>query len=186
MIHSTTRVLHYTTRVEIWKWGVPVVKNDDSVQHFVEAAGFFCQLVEHHATCGLDSKRWLDEIGQLLLRLDAEIQPLNGHPVDADYSMLQDLEERFVLFHRLKSFLGALDEYWSESDLEAGDGLKTGSLADDIADLYFDLKRGLTLYRSGSETQRQAVDLWLYSYHVHWKQHLRDAKKQLFEFRRVN
>lgn len=162
-----------------------MVNTDDSVQLFVEAAGLFCELVEHHETCGLGSAGWLEEIGRLLIRLDAEIQPLNGHPVDAEYSLLQDLEERFFLFHRLKSFLGDLDDYWSEGDLEAGDGLKTGSLADDVTDLYFDLKRGLMLYRSGSEARRQAIDLWLFSYQVHWKQHLRDATKQLFDFRRV-
>jgi len=54
-----------------------------------------------------------------------------------------------VLHQRLKGFLGNLDEYWSEGDLEAGDGLKTGSLADDITDMYFDLKRGLAHYETG-------------------------------------
>ncbi len=166
--------------------GIPVTRNNESVQQFVAAAGSFCDLVDHHRGCGLDSKSWLQQVGELLLRIDAGIQPLNGHPVEAEYSMLQDLEERFVLFQRLKSFLGALDEYWSEGDLEAGDGLKTGSLADDITDVYFDLKRGLSLYLSGRDYERQAIELWLYSYHVHWQQHLRDAKKQLFDFRRAN
>lgn len=163
-----------------------MTKHNQCVQQFAAAAGSFCELVDNHKVCGLDSKGWLKQIGEMLLRLDADIRPLNGRSVEAEYSMLQDLEERFVLFQRLKSFLGSLDEYWSESDLEAGDGLKTGSLADDITDVYFDLKRGLLLYLSGKNLKHQAIELWLYSYHVHWQQHLRDAKKQLFDFRRAN
>jgi Domain of unknown function (DUF5063) len=159
-------------------------RKNHAEQQFAAAAGSFCELVEQHARHA-DSAGWLKLVGQLLLRLDEQIRPLNGHTVEAEFSMLQDLEERFQLFRRLKAFLGALDEYWSEGDLEAGDGLKTGSLADDITDVYFDLKRGLLLYGSGGNSEQRAIDLWLYSYHAHWEQHLRDARKQLFDFRRI-
>lgn len=158
---------------------------DNSVQQFAAAAGSFCELVDHYQDYSRDSKGWLQLVGQLLLRLDAGIQPLRGYCAEAEYSMLQDLEERFVLFRRLKAYLGTLDEYWSEGDLAAGDGLKTGSLADDITDMYFDLKRGLSLYGAGADAVHQAIALWIYSYHVHWEQHLRDSKRQLFEFRRA-
>ena len=166
--------------------GTPVNPNNNSVQQFAAAAGSFCDLVEHYQDYSPDNKGWLKLIGHQLLCLDAGIQPLHGKGVEAEYSMLQDLEERFNLFQRLKAFLGNLDEYWSEGDLEAGDGLKTGSLADDITDLYFDLKRGLSLYRAGVDCEHQAIELWLYSYHVHWQQHLRDSRRQLFEFRRTS
>ncbi len=156
-----------------------------ALQRFVLAAGDFCDLVDGHPAHP-DPAKWLLHIGQTLLRLDDDIKPLNGRAAIAEYSILQNLEERFLLFGHLKSYLGPLDEYWSEADLEAGDGLKTGSLADDITDLYFDLKRGLAVYRSGESARDQAIDLWLYSYKLHWRQHLRDAKKQLFDFRRVS
>ncbi len=158
---------------------------DNSVQQFAAAAGSFCDLVDRYQDYSPDNQRWLALVGQLLLQLEAGIQPLRGTCFEAEYSMLQDLEDRFVLFGRLKAFLGNLDEYWSEGDLEAGDGLKTGSLADDITDMYFDLKRGLGLYCAGDDSAQQAIALWLYSYHVHWQQHLRDSKRQLFEFRRA-
>ena len=156
-----------------------------ALKRFAAAAETFCDLVDHHATYA-DRAAWLRQIGETLKQLDDDIKPLNGRTAEAEYSMLQNLEERFVLFGRLKTYLGALDEYWSEADLEAGDGLKTGSLADDIADLYFDLKRGLTIYCMSDSTGDNAIDLWLYSYKIHWQQHLRDATKQLFEFRRLS
>lgn len=161
-----------------------IVDKAAALQRFVAAAGDFCSLVDEHSAHP-DPAKWLLQIGDTLLRLDNDIKPLNGRAAEAEYSLLQNLEERFQLFGRLKSYLGPLDEYWSEADLDAGDGLKTGSLADDITDLYFDLKRGLAVYRSGDSAQCQAVDLWLYSYKLHWQQHLRDAKKQLFDFRRI-
>ena len=163
-----------------------MAEKNDSVQRFAEAAGTFCQLVDSYRLYGTDSKRWLGDLGPVLLLLDAAIRAIKVSTGEADYSMLQDLEERFVLYQQLKGFLGTYDEYWSEGDLEASDGLKTGSLADDITDMYFDLKRGLVRYKSGSDAKRDAVELWLYSYHVHWQQHLRDATRQLFEFRRAS
>lgn len=153
------------------------------LQRFVEAAQAFCQMVEGYGSYGFDNKRWLEELGQVLLRLHATIGALKVTVGEGDYSMLQDLEERFVLFQQLKRFLGGLDEYWSEGDLEAGDGLKTGSLADDVTDMYFDLRRGLNQLQAEPGEERKALEMWLYSYRVHWQQHLRDATRQLFEFR---
>lgn len=153
---------------------------------FAKSVKDFCRLVEEHESFGSDGKRWLHQIGQVMLRLEQTIQPLRNGAIEAEYSMLQDLEGRFTLYKRLKSFLGPFDDYWSESDLEAGDGLKTGSLADDITDIYFDLKRGLSLYLAGLEHESEALALWVYSHRVHWEQHVRDATKQLFEFKIAN
>lgn len=150
---------------------------------FAESVKDFCRLVEAYESYGGDGKRWLNHIGQSLLALEQTIEPLQNDGLEADYSMLQDLEGRFTLYQQLKGFLGPLDDYWSEGDLEAGDGLKTGSLADDITDIYFDLKRGLTLYRAGREQEPQAFALWIYSHRIHWEQHVRDATRQLFDFR---
>jgi hypothetical protein len=160
-----------------------VRKHDPSESCLAESVQDFCRLVEEYESFGTDGKRWLHQIGQIMQRLVQGMDPLQSDHVDAQYSMLEDLPSRFALYQRLKQFLGPLDDYWSEGDLQAGDGLKTGSLADDITDTYFDLKRGLNLYRLGSEHQIEALSLWIYSYQVHWEQHLRDATKQLFEFK---
>jgi hypothetical protein len=161
------------------------VRNQDLAENrFAESVTDFCRMVEGYAAFEGDGKTWLHQIGNLLLELEKRIQPLlRSTTSDTDYSMLQDLEARFALYQRLKSFLGPFDDYWSEGDLEAGDGLKTGSLADDITDVYFDLKRGLTLHVAGPEHEAQALSMWVFSYRIHWEQHLRDATKQLFEFK---
>jgi hypothetical protein len=161
------------------------VRNQDLAENrFAESVTDFCRMVEGYASFEGDGKTWLNQIGSLMLELEQRIQPLlRSAASDTEYSMLQDLEARFALYQRLKSFLGPFDDYWSEGDLEAGDGLKTGSLADDITDVYFDLKRGLTLCAAGPEHDAQALSMWAFSYRVHWEQHLRDATKQLFEFR---
>jgi len=151
---------------------------------FSGAVTDFCRLVEEYESFGNDGKAWLHRVGSIMQTLEQQIQPLMPYgTAEAEYSMLQDLEGRFALYQRLKSFLGPFDDYWSEGDLEAGDGLKTGSLADDITDVYFDLKRGLNLYREGPGQEASALSLWVFSYRIHWEQHLRDATKQLFEFR---
>jgi len=161
------------------------VRNQDpSENRFAESVTGFCRLVEGYAAFEGDGKTWLHQIGNLMLELEQRIQPLlRSTAGDTEYSMLQDLEARFALYQRLKSFLGPLDDYWSEGDLEAGDGLKTGSLADDITDVYFDLKRALNLHAAGPEHEAHALSMWLFSYRVHWEQHLRDATRQLFEFK---
>ena len=159
-------------------------KQDLAENRFAESVTDFCRLVEAYEAFGSDGKTWLRQIGNLMLELEHLIQPLLGSTdSDDEYSMLQDLEARFALYQRIKSFLGPFDDYWSEGDLEAGDGLKTGSLADDITDVYFDLKRGLNLHVAGPEHEVQALSMWVFSYRVHWEQHLRDATKQLFEFK---
>jgi hypothetical protein len=161
------------------------VRNQDLAENpFAESVADFCRLVEEYESFQDDGKTWLHQIGSVMRELEQSIQPLlRNCPSDGEYSMLQDLEARFTLYQRLKSFLGPLDDYWSEGDLEAADGLKTGSLADDITDVYFDLKRGLTLLNAGREHEAEALALWAFSYRVHWDQHLRDATKQLFEFK---
>lgn len=157
---------------------------DLAESRFAKSATDFCRMVEEYESFDGDGKTWLHRIGHIMLGLQQLIQQLlPSSASEAEYSMLQDLEARFVLYQRLKSFLGPFDDYWSEGDLEAGDGLKTGSLADDITDVYFDLKRGLSLYAAGPEQEAEALSLWTFSYRIHWEQHLRDATKQLFEFK---
>ena len=158
--------------------------HDPPESRFAETVTDFCRLVEEYEAFDGGGKAWLHRIGSVMLGLDQAIQPLlRDAGGEAEYSMLLDLEARFALYQRLKSFLGPLDDYWSEGDLEAGDGLKTGSLADDITDVYFDLKRGLNLYSAKPAHEAQALSLWVFSYRIHWEQHLRDATKQLFEFK---
>jgi len=148
---------------------------------FVDAASEFCGLIEQLER--FDRPRWLTRIGANLLSLEAAIAQIPPPaPAPIPRNGLADLEQRFDLYFRIKLFLGDQDEYWSEADLRAADGYKTGSLSEDFADLYFDLKRGLMLYAQGGAATTNAVRVWLVSYGEHWGQHLLDARKQLIDF----
>lgn len=158
------------------------MQNDRVDGHlFSESALDFCRLVEQ--IDGYEAEVWLREAGEILLRLDANIINLTSRTPPTPHVWISDLDKRFELYSRLKDFLGERDEYWSEADLHAGDGYMTGSLSDDFADIYFELKRGLQLAAQGQEGRSQAVKLWTSGYRDHWRQHLVDARKQLFDFR---
>ena len=156
--------------------------NDHNQEHpFIGAAQAFCGLVEQHESH--DRTEWLEQIGDALLRLESAIVQLQMPSPPSRHVGLADLEKRFELYFRLKTFLRDEDDYWSEADLHAGDGYMTGSLADDFADIYFELKCGLVLLERGKRGAKAAIRFWAEGYRDHWRQHLVDARKQLFEFK---
>jgi hypothetical protein len=150
-------------------------------QTFACAVDDFCVLVERIEY--QSPSQWLILIGQALLRLEGAITELERRVPDAPHTWSNDLEKRFELYCRIKDFLGLDDEYWSEADLIAGDGYMTGSLSDDIADIYFELKLGLVACQEDTLDRLEILKSWTSSYRHHWRQHLIDARKQLFEFK---
>ena len=148
---------------------------------FVEAAEEFCSLIEefesHHRS------EWLGQIGNSLLRLESAVAELEMPSAPSTHAGLSDLDKRFELYTRLKHFLREQDDYWSEADLLAADGYMTGSLSDDFTDIYFELKRGLSLHGQNAESANDAIKSWTQGYRDHWRQHLIDARKQLFDLR---
>ena len=65
-------------------------------------------------------------------------------------------------------------------DVYADDDHRTGSLADDLTDIYCELKNGLKLVDGEPE---RAMEDWHKGYHLHWGQHLVDAERHLYELR---
>ena len=89
-----------------------------------------------------------------------------------------DLDDRFALYSRLRKRLGERDSYWLEFDAAPEEMHMSGSLADDLTDIYFDLQHGLELL-DGAWPQR-AAQVWQTSYRLHWGQHLVDAERHLY------
>jgi hypothetical protein len=52
----------------------------------------------------------------------------------------------------------------------------TGSLADDLTDIYCELKHGLRAFDSNTGP---ALETWVLGYEWHWAQHLADASRHL-------
>ena len=74
----------------------------------------------------------------------------------------------------LKEKLGNWDSYRQLFDPTEDNEAIFGSLADDIADIYFDLKEGLLL----AEHQTPPEDIiweWRLSFYSHWGKHAMDA-----------
>jgi hypothetical protein len=149
--------------------------------HELEAvARHYCELVE---SLQEGNTQWLQEVASLLPRLHAAVAALNLPQPEKAHHTVADLDARFELYTHLRELLGERDCYWMEFDV-AGDGqTMSGSLADDLTDIYCELKHGLRLL--DAQPQR-AVEGWHKGFHLHWGQHLLDAERHLFELNARN
>ncbi len=154
----------------------------------------FCALIESVGT--RREPGWLMDVFGLLPRLHVAVVSLtdpgsrgpeapdpDNWPAD-EHDHLPLLEDRFEFYSRLRAELGEHDAYWLEFDPvgDAHDDM-SGSLADDLADIYYDVKQGLELYAKAAD---DAVHFWKRSYRLHWGQHLVDAERHLFSLKARN
>ncbi|MTW22347.1 DUF5063 domain-containing protein [Allochromatium palmeri] len=139
----------------------------------------YCELIETHPT---HRGVWLARIAELLPRLHAGVSSLvAAEPPPGDRPEPVDLDARFELFSQLRALLADRDAYWLEFDSVAeGMAAMTGSLADDLTDIYCELKHGLTLFELDPNT---AMAVWALGYRQHWGQHLVDAERHLARLR---
>jgi len=159
------------------------MRERDSVQfrELVQTAHRFCGLID-----GIPgSENWLDQLSRILPRLHAEVAVLPD-PGDSELPPESgDFDDRFDLFSELRVWLGERDMYWLEYDSPAdvviGDEHRTGSLADDLTDIYFELKRGLDLLEAAGPDE--VAHLWEVGFKKHWGQHLVDAERHLYSLK---
>jgi hypothetical protein len=144
----------------------------------VNTARDYCNLIDR-IPAGVD---WLSPLFQLLPRLHASVVALpdpGGRDIQAEFS---DLDDRFALFSKLRLSLGERDVYWLEfdhpEDTDSDDEHRTGSLADDLTDIYFELKRGLRLLEAAGPDA--VAHFWEVGFTRHWGQHLVDAERHLY------
>ncbi|UHD14655.1 DUF5063 domain-containing protein [Thiocapsa bogorovii] len=144
----------------------------------LEVAGLarrYCDLIE--ASADSRRRRWLGDVARLLPRLQAAISSVSTPVPGVVPTTVLDLDARFELFWQLRRLLADRDGYWLEFDRasEGVDGM-TGSLADDLTDIYCELKSGLGLYARHPE---RALRGWAYGFDRHWGRHLVDAERHL-------
>lgn len=135
----------------------------------------YCELIETRTT---NHGIWLVRIAELLPRLHAGVSALvAAEPLASEPPEPVDLDARFELFGQLRDLLAERDAYWLEFDSVA-DGMSamTGSLADDLTDIYCELKQGLLLFDLHPDL---AAATWALGYRQHWGQHLLDAERHL-------
>ncbi len=137
----------------------------------------YCRLIESAERADDD---WFSALLQLLPRLHAAmtaaaplVEGRGDDPVQAD------LDARFDLFSRLRRMLGDRDPYWLEYDAAQDGQHMSGSLADDLTDIYCELKFGLNRLETDADP-RDTLGGWHHGYRVHWGQHLIDAERHLY------
>jgi hypothetical protein len=149
------------------------------VQELARAAREYCDVIEHLDGGGGD---WLHRLSCLMPRIHAAVLTLNnvaaaGFP----QAFVPDYDLRFELFSRLRDRLGERDRYRLEFDAAEGGTSMSGSLADDITDIYFELKRGLEMLEHDPQHPTRAASAWRSGFLWHWGQHLVDAERHLYE-----
>lgn len=137
-------------------------------------ARLYCELID--ATETADSS-WFQQLSELLPRLHMAVTSLKGRAGNVSCMGAVDLDARFELFSSLRHSLGEHDGYWLEFDLNEGFQCMSGSLADDLTDIYCELKSGLRILDGEPD---MALDDWQSSYKVHWGQHLVDAERHIY------
>lgn len=147
----------------------------EKLSEMVVAAEAFCGLINNHKNT---HEAWLEDLYALLPRLHSAVTSLNSHDAGELLSTDIDLDERFDLYSHLRQQLGERDSYWLEFDASPEQVHMSGSLADDLTDIYFDLQHGLKLLDDA--WPQRAAQAWQTTYRMHWGQHLVDAERHLY------
>jgi hypothetical protein len=157
--------------------------NVELVDDFAALARRFCSVVDSAAS--LERADFLARIYPLLPRLigeaigmpDVELSDtdkrVEGNTPSSENSR-QAQPEWEQLYNLLKEKLGGWDLYRQVFDPTQDSEAIVGSLADDIADIYLDLKKGLFL----DERHVAPEDIiweWRLLFHSHWGKHAMDA-----------
>jgi hypothetical protein len=142
----------------------------------------YCRIVE--SAPGLEK-------GQLLLQIYQLLPELIGQAIHLPDFALSDeddphrVETRGTheqwkkLYELLKVKLGDADVYWEVWDPTKDNAAIHGTLADDIADIYGDLKKGVMLCEDPKGTAREAIWIWRVLFFSHWGKHAIDALRTM-------
>ena len=137
-------------------------------------AAEYCHLIDGFA--GFEKDRsWLPKMSRLLPRLHVAVIGLSPANAQCRHYCFPDDDKRCELYMHLHYVMDK-DEGLSSSETVAGCGRLCDNLADDLTDMYFDLKDGLELYE---DDPQQAARVWLNSFYQHWGIHLLDAENWL-------
>lgn len=136
----------------------------------------YCELIE---SLQEGQRQALSELNAVLPRLHAAMTRVVAAGEDHAGDIVVDLDQRFELFSHLRQLLGDLDPYWMEYDVTPDRQEMSGSLADDLTDIYCELKTGLQRLE-GQQDARPTLGHWRSGFCKHWGQHVVDAERHLY------
>lgn len=157
---------------------------DGRLESFVSVVEEFCSWVESELS---SEPNELKTAIRLLANLYSKVLELPvGNPnsdFDPDKYRITD-EEWHQCFKRFGSL--PFNYYWvilNPADIK-NESLGMGDLADDLADIYRDIKFGLVLYQDGHEAE--AVWEWRNGFAIHWGGHAASALYALHSYASAN
>ena len=146
---------------------------DDRTVAFAQAARGFCGVVD---TSPLDTRATLTA----LLRLLVTAQDLpDTRPTFDDTSTTHAgiTADTVRVATNVHDSLGSAERYRVVFDPHSDEEPCAGSLADDLGDIYRDVRRGLDLF--DREAPADAAWEWRFAYETHWGAHATDAVRVL-------
>ena len=166
------------------------LRNHPSVRAFVGAARRYCALIESKPD---DREQWLAEVLHAIAILYAAAPVVRelGLPDHTEASANIPPELRLsndhwqVIFEHLRQVLGEDAHYVAFFNPVGADAATDepthGDLADDLADVYRDLKPGLTTWELSTDNYVEDILFqWVHYGHVHhWGRHAVDALRAL-------
>jgi hypothetical protein len=154
---------------------------DPAFERLTAVAREYCELIESLGV-NVEPATLIGHLNRLLPRLHAAVTVLGDAENAAGFGETVDLDRRFELYSRLRRILGERDPYWMEFDMARDGQEMSGSLADDLTDIYWELKAGLD--RLNDETDvAPTLRSWGAGYRLNWGQHLVDAERHLYALR---
>jgi Domain of unknown function (DUF5063) len=132
----------------------------------------YCALID-----GTRGRGWVQQLIRLFPRLHVAVTALTTPSGTARAYGTYDDEKRCDLFLSLN------DDLQADRDLSRAYGAMcvgpyrqqqlSERMADNLADIYFDLQHGLKVFEDDSQ---HASEIWQYSFYMHWGKHLLDAE----------
>jgi hypothetical protein len=164
------------------------IRSNAAANAFVSTATRFCLLLEHPVR---ERDLWLADVLVTLSAVYASAPHLRELPVPEGGEQIPQAfrltnDEWNALYTHLKHTLGEQARYnahFAPTVAKATDDPSEGDLADDLADIYRDLRPGLSAWNTGDD--RYLGDVlyqWVhYGYVHHWGRHAVNAMRALHE-----
>lgn len=161
-----------------------------AVNRFGPIAEQYCSLVDSQSA--LDKSEFLLQVYRMLPALIAEASRLPPVSFDDDENEEQEASIRQIrdetqmkqqewgqLYDSLKEKLGDWNLYLMVFDPRTDNEAIHGSLADDIADIYRDLKDGIVLKEAKGVPASEIIFEWRFGFTSHWGQHAVNALRTI-------
>jgi uncharacterized phage infection (PIP) family protein YhgE len=128
----------------------------------------------------IDAAVHLPDAGTLVGDADDEE---NEDPADAHQKLFGEADARHKLYRLLHEKLGDSDSYRLVFNAAKDKEAISASLADDISDIYQDLRGGLVLMEKNPASPQDALWEWRFGFDSHWGHHATSALKTIHDIR---